>query len=72
MKLEKLMQQKAALESQIARVEFAEKNKAKVEKLVMKILQKYPDLFYFHVAVLEKPIEDAFSTLAENLTNQQA
>ena len=38
----------------------------------MKILQKYPDLFYFHVAVLEKPIEDAFSTLAENLTNQQA
>lgn len=37
MSLEKLQQQKAAIEAQIALVEFAAKNKPRVEKLILSL-----------------------------------
>lgn len=68
--LEKLKQQKDKIAAQILKAEQAEKNRAKVEKLVLKLMQKQPDIFLCDLKVLEKKLADSFSDLAGNLANR--
>ena len=71
MKIEKLQQQKLAIEAQIALVEFAAKNKPRVEKLVLSLLQKHPDLFLCDLTAIKKNLDKVLASIAGNLANRQ-
>lgn len=66
MSLEKLQQQKAAIEAQIALVEFAAKNKPKVEKLVLSLLEKHPDIFLCDLTALKNNLDPVLASMAKN------
>lgn len=65
-RIEALHKQAAAIQAQIVLAELAEKNKSRTERLTLKLLQKYPDLFLCEPAALEKALDKAFATLATN------
>lgn len=66
-KLLALQKQAAAIQAQIVQAELAQKNKSRTERLTLKLLNKYPELFICDPATLEKNLEDAFAAIAENL-----
>lgn len=72
MNIEKLQKQKAALEAQIAKAELAAKNQGKVEKVVLKLLAKHPELYLIDIKVFEKNLGEMFADLSLNLTKPQA
>ena len=71
MNIDKLQKQKAAIEAQIALVEFAAKNKPRVEKLVLNLLQKHPDLFLCDLTAIKNNLDNALASIAGNLANRQ-
>jgi hypothetical protein len=66
-KLEALQKKAAAIQEQIAQAELAKKNKNRTERLVLKLLNKYPAIFLSDPAILEKSLDSAFSNIAESL-----
>lgn len=71
MSIEKLLKQKTEIEAQIAKANLIEKNKAKVEKVVLKLLQKRPEFFLADPKVFEKNLGDSFDELSKKLTDRQ-
>jgi len=71
MNIEKLLKQKEVIESQIDKANLVLKNKGKVEKLVLRLVAKHPDLFLVDVKILEPKLSDAFAKIAGGLANQQ-
>lgn len=71
MNLEKLQKQKEAIEAQIALVEFASKNKPRVEKLVLGLLEKHQDIFLCDLTAIKNNLSPALATIAANLANRQ-
>lgn len=71
MSIEKLLQQKSEIENQIALAKLAQKNQGRVEKLVLKILHKHPDIFLCDLKILESNLSNTFADLAGNLANRQ-
>lgn len=69
MSLEKLLKQKEELEAQIKQAELAQKNKVKLEKIVVRLLQKHPDLFYCEIASVEQHLDHAMAAIAVNISN---
>lgn len=70
MSLEKLLKQKEELEAQIKQAELAQKNKVKLEKIVVKLLQKHPALFFSDVATVEHNLDNAMAVIAGNISNR--
>ena len=70
MKLERLLKQKAQLEEQIKHAEIAAKNRNRVERLVIRLLNKHPDLFLCDPVALEKNLDESFADVAGNLKNR--
>jgi len=66
-KLEALQKKAAELQAQIAREELAQKNKTRTERLTLKILQKYPDLYLCDPSILEKNLDQSFAAIAATL-----
>ena len=66
-RLAALQKQAAAIQAQIIEAELAEKNKNRTERLTLKLLQKYPDLYLCDPVVVEKAIDEAFSLISTNL-----
>jgi hypothetical protein len=64
--IEKLFQKRAAIEAEILAAENAEKAKPRVEKLVLRILQKYPQVFSTDLKILEQKLEGFFANFAAN------
>lgn len=62
--IEKLFQKRAAIESEILAAEKAEKAKPKIEKLVLKILQKHPQVFSTDLKIFEQKLDDFFANCA--------
>jgi hypothetical protein len=58
MSIEKLLKQKTAIENQIIKAKLVQKNQARVEKLVLKLLQKHLDIFVIDTKILEKSLND--------------
>lgn len=71
MSIAKLLAAKAKIEAQIVQAELAAKNKTRTERLTLKLMQKYPDLFLCDPAVLEKSLDKALAAIAANLKNKQ-
>ncbi len=70
-KLEALQKQAAAIQVQIAQAELAEKNKSRTERLTIKILTKYPELFLCDPAILEKHLDQSFATIVASLKSSE-
>lgn len=66
MNIEKLLKQKEVIESQIDKANLVLKNKGKVEKLVLKLVAKHPDLFLVDLKILEQKLSDSFAKVAAN------
>lgn len=66
MNIEKLLKQKEIIKSQIDKAKLVAKNKGKVEKLVLKLVAKHPDLFLCDVKILEQKLSDSFAKIAAN------
>lgn len=64
--IEKLIQKRTAIEAEILAAEMAEKSKPKVEKLVLRILQKHPQVFSADLKILEQKLDGFFANLAES------
>jgi len=62
--IEKLFQKRTAIEAEILAAEKAEKSKPKVEKLVLRILQKHPQVFSADLKMLEQKLDGFFANLA--------
>ena len=62
--IEKLFQKRAAIEAEIFAEEKAEKSKPKVEKLVLKVLQKHPKVFSTDLKMFEQKLDGFFANLA--------
>ena len=71
MSLQKLQQQKKEIEAQIAQAEFAIKNQPKVEKLILSLLQKHPDIFLCDLAALKNNLSPVLASIAQNTANRQ-
>jgi hypothetical protein len=71
MNIEKLQKQKQAIEAQIALVEFAAKNKPRVEKLVLGLLEKHPDIFLCDLSAIKNNLVPVLANIATNLANRQ-
>lgn len=71
MNLENLQKQKQAIEAQIALVEFAAKNKPRVEKLVLGILEKHPDIYLCDLTAIKNNLGPVLAGIAANLANRQ-
>ena len=71
MNLKKLQQQKLEIEAQIALVEFAAKNKPRVEKHVLSLLEKHPDIFLCNLAAIKNNLSPVLANIAANLANRQ-
>ena len=63
-KLEALQKKAAEIQVQIAQAELAQKNKTRTERLVVKLLQKYPDLYLCNPSDLEKNLDQSFAAIA--------
>ncbi len=61
MSIEKLLKQKTAIENQIIKAKLVQKNQARVEKIILKLLQKHPDIFTLDVKILEQSLNDFLS-----------
>ena len=70
MNIEKLLKQKEAIEAQIVKANLAGKNKGRVEKLVLKLVAKHPDLYLVDLKILEQKLDDSFAGIAGNLANR--
>jgi len=70
-KLEALQKQAAAIQVQIAQAELAEKNKSRTERLTIKILTKYPELFLCDPVILEKQLDSSLAGIAKNLKSSE-
>ncbi len=66
-KLAALQKKAAVLKEQIAMAELAAKNKIRTEKLTIRVLNKYPDLFLCDPAILEKSLDGSFEKIASSL-----
>ena len=66
-KLEALQKKAAEIQAQITQEELAKKNKTRTERLTLKVLQKYPDLYLCNPADLEKNLDQSFATIADTL-----
>ena len=64
--IEKLIQKRVAIEAEILAAENAEKAKPKVEKMVLKTLQKYPEIFSTDLKIFEQKLDGFFANLAES------
>jgi len=71
MSLEKLLKQKEELESLIKQAELAQKNKGKLEKIVVKLLQKHSDLFHCDVTTVEQNLDNDMADIYGNIVNHQ-
>lgn len=71
MSIEKLLKQKSAIENQIVQAKLVQKNQARVEKLVLKVLQKHPDIFAIDVKILEQSLNDFLSDTAKSHTKNR-
>lgn len=71
MSIEKLKKQQAELAEKIAQAEAVEKNKSRVEKLVLKILAKHPELFIVDAKSLEESLTEAFSAVSKKFTSSK-
>ncbi len=67
MSIEKLLKQKAAIDTKIREAELVAKNKNRVETLVVKTLAKYPTLFLSNPTALQKSLDDALKGIASSL-----
>ena len=67
MSIEKLLKQKAAIDTKIREAELVAKNKNRVETLVVKTLAKYPALFLSNPTALQKSLDDALKGIASSL-----
>lgn len=66
-KIESLQKQKAAIEAQIKQAEQMSKNKNRVDKLTLKVIEKHPALFSVELSALEKALDKAFTAALEEL-----
>lgn len=66
-KIDRLLAAKQKIEKQIAQEELAAKNKNRTERLTLRLMNKYPDLFLCDPAILEKSLDSAFSSIAASL-----
>jgi 23S rRNA maturation-related 3'-5' exoribonuclease YhaM len=66
MSIHKLQQQKKEIEAQIAQAEFAIKNQPKVEKLVLQLLQKHPDIFLCDLTAIKNNLSPVLANIARN------
>ncbi len=71
MSIEKLLKQKTAIENQIVQAKLVQKNQARIEKLVLKILQKHPDFFTLDVKILEQNLNDFLSDTVKSHTKNR-
>jgi len=71
MSIDKLLQQKSDIENQIAQAKLAQKNQGRVEKIVLKLLQRHPDILLCDLKILETNLDNTFADLAGNLANRQ-
>lgn len=62
--IEKLFQKRTAIEAEILAAEKAEKSKPKVEKLVLRVMQKHPQVFSADLKILEQKLDGYFANLA--------
>ena len=69
-KLEALQKKAALIQEQIAQAEQAEKNKSRTERLALRVLHKYPDLFLCDPNILEKMLEHSFAEIASGLKHK--
>jgi hypothetical protein len=67
MNIEKLKKQQEAIAAQIVQAEMVEKNKARVQKMVMKLLEKHPGFFTADAKKLEAHLITSFAAVAEKL-----
>jgi len=71
-KLEALQKKAAGIQAQIQQAELAQKNKSRTERISIKVLQKYPDLYLCDPAVLEKSLDTSLAAIASSLKNKQS
>lgn len=71
MSIEKLLKQKTAIENQIVQAKLVQKNQARVEKLVLKLLQKHPDIFTLDLKILEQNLNDFLSDTVKSHTKNR-
>lgn len=62
--IEKLFQKRAVIEAEILAAEKAEKSKPKIEKLVLRVLQKHPKIFSTDLKIFEQKLDGFFANLA--------
>lgn len=72
MNIEKLKQQQADIAAQIVKAEAIEKNRVRVEKLVLKLLAKYPDFYLADAKRLEEHLAESFAAVAEKMKSSPA
>ena len=70
MNIEKLLKQKEAIEAQIIKANIAGKNKARVEKLVLKLVEKHSDLYLVDLKILEQKLDYSLAAIAGNIANR--
>lgn len=61
MSIEKLLKQKTAIENQIIKAKLVQKNQVRIEKLILKILQKHPDIFALDTKIFTQKLNDFLS-----------
>lgn len=64
--LKKLMKQKEALAEKIKLAEQMEKNRNRVERIVLKVVGKHPELYTSEPSELEKALETAIAEWLKN------
>ena len=67
MGIEKLQKQKAAIEAQIKQAEQVEKHRVRVERMVIKLINKHPILFTSDATVVEAKLGEAIAAVAAGL-----
>lgn len=71
MSIEKLLKQKTAIENQIVQAKLVQKNRTRVEKIILKLLQKHPDIFTIDAKILEQSLNDfLFDTTKSHAKNR--
>lgn len=64
MSIEKLKKQKAAIEAQIEQAAQVEKHRGKVEKIMKKLMKKYPTVCLADLGTVEAKLDEAFKSIA--------
>lgn len=70
-KLEELQRRKAAIEAEIVQAGIVAKNKNRVERLVVRMINKHPDMFSCDPAELEKSLDESFAGFATKLKSSK-